>query len=111
MALTPDLFQRLEEVEANQGVASLNFQLSLNCFDVLEVLLKDAGDLCIDHADHDVPGHVRAALQLLRRLGRVDHGADADHRALVLARPALPDPVLVLEVQVWFRLSPSISSP
>ena len=95
VAFTLDLFQRLEEVEADQRVAPFNLQFTLDRFDVLQIFFEDARDLGIDHADHNVSGHICAALQLLGSLGRADNGADADDGALVLARQALPDPFLV----------------
>ena len=59
--LTLDLFQRLEEVEAHQRVTPFNLQLALDGFNVLEVFLQDAGNFCINHTDHDVSSHIRAA--------------------------------------------------
>ena len=97
MPFTLDLFQRLEEVEAHQRVAPFNLQLALDGFNVLEVFFQDTRNFCINHTDHNVSSHVRAAFQLLGSLGRVDNGANADNRALVRTRLAPPYPLIVLK--------------
>jgi len=56
-----DLFQRLEEVEADQRVTPFNLQLALDGFNVLQVFLQDVGNFCINHTDHDVSSHICAA--------------------------------------------------